>query len=259
MGCRRRGPVPRQPAVPRRCRRWPSRVAYVSSSMFSCLAAWVIWPAIASAWSCAWRPSVSASSAVNFLPLASSSRRRAAKSSSLLSDWPVCRPAQFASAISASRRVDQLRGRRGCRRCPAGARRRRTTSRSPCHRPRSVSLPRLEVLRHRRGHHDQRGQRVLLVRGPLLRGASSSLACLWNSLDRDDVEARLGQRLAERDLAVAIDVGLRRPLRLRPVEQTLGEEDRLPAASTSSRPRSDRERTAVSGSEASLPASMITS
>ena len=37
--------------------------------MLSCWAAWVTWPAIASAWRCASAPSVSASSAVNFLPL----------------------------------------------------------------------------------------------------------------------------------------------------------------------------------------------
>ena len=76
----------------------PSFTASFSSSIPSCLAAWVIWPAIASARPCASRPSVSASSAVNFLPPASWSRRRAANSSSWLSDWPVC----FACSLLAS-------------------------------------------------------------------------------------------------------------------------------------------------------------
>ena len=62
------------------------------------LAAWVIWPAIASARSWASPPSVSASSAVNFLPSDSWSRRRAANASSSVSDWPVC----VACAVSAS-------------------------------------------------------------------------------------------------------------------------------------------------------------
>src|SRR5215211_1054219 len=53
-------------------------------------AAWEIWPAIASARVWASAPSVSASSAVNFLPPASASRRRSANDVSSVRSRLVC-------------------------------------------------------------------------------------------------------------------------------------------------------------------------
>src|SRR6185295_9176415 len=61
-----------------------------ASGMFSLPAAWETCPAIASAWSCAWVPSVSASSASNLRPSASSSRSFSAKSVSAARSRPVC-------------------------------------------------------------------------------------------------------------------------------------------------------------------------
>jgi hypothetical protein len=66
------------------------RSARQSSSLIpSWPAAWVTCPAIASAWSCASPPSVSASWAVNRLPPASCSRSRSAKLCRRCSEAPV--------------------------------------------------------------------------------------------------------------------------------------------------------------------------
>ena len=62
---------------------------------------------------------------------------------------------------------------------------------------------------------------------PLLGGGVEVLGLLVELLDRGEVEARVGQRLAERDLAVAVDVGLGRPLRLGAVERALDEEEEV--------------------------------
>ena len=107
----------------------------------SCSAACVTWPAIASAWSCASAPSVSASSAVNFLPPASWSRRRAAKASSSVSDcaglggllrsaFAIVRLDVGVDQLEPAEDVGDVLQARGADERP---------SRSPCHRPRSVS------------------------------------------------------------------------------------------------------------------------
>ena len=57
------------------------------SSISSCFAACVTWPAIASAWDWAWAPSASACLALNFSPSASRSRRSEAKSTRLSSSF----------------------------------------------------------------------------------------------------------------------------------------------------------------------------
>ena len=70
-------------------------------------------------------------------------------------------------------------------------------------------LPGLEVLRHRRGHHDERGEGVLRRRRPLARGGVELASSFCVEVARGgDVEVGVGHRLAEADLAVAVEVGL---------------------------------------------------
>ena len=88
-------------------------------------------------------------------------------------------------------------------------------------------LPRLEVLGHRRRHHDERGQRVLQRRLVLLRGGVELVGLLLEVARGGDVEVGVGQRLAELDLAVAVEVGLDAlggELRLGAVQRRLDQE-----------------------------------
>ena len=141
-------------------------------------AAWETWPAIASARVCASAPSVSAWSAVNFLPPASSSRRRSANAVSSVEvllglrrlrvvDLGDARLHARVDRLQAAEDVgDVLQARSGDERLllRLGA------------RDEARVLPGVEVLRHRRRHHDERRERVLRRRRPLARGGVELLA-----------------------------------------------------------------------------------
>ena len=62
---------------------------------------------------------------------------------------------------------------------------------------------------------------------PLLGGGVELVRLALELLDRGEVEARVGQRLAEGDLAVAVEVGLGRELRLGAVERALDQEEEV--------------------------------
>ena len=69
-------------------------------------------------------------------------------------------------------------------------------------------LPALEVLVHRRDHHDERREGVRLVRLPRVGGRDELLGVPVEGLRRAEQHVGVRQHLAELDRAVAVEVGL---------------------------------------------------
>ena len=87
-----------------------------------------------------------------------------------------------------------------------------------------------EVLRHRRGHHDDRGEDVGRLGRPLRTGRLQVLGGLLEVLRRGLEEVGVRERLAEGDLAVAVEIGLDalgRELLLRAEDRRLGDEEEV--------------------------------
>ena len=173
-------------------------------------AAWLTWPAIASARSCASEPSVSASPGGEAAPAGLLVAQPGGERLELL---------ELGAGLARLLRVglgdrgahvvvdqheaaedvgDVLQPRGGDERALLGV--------GAGHEARV--LPGLEVLGHGRRHHHERGERVLRRRLPLAR-RGVELGGIGREVARGrHEEVGVGQRLAEADLAVAVEVGL---------------------------------------------------